>query len=144
MSPFCASKGRGSVLGLWGERCPPPSQRWCLCREPSVRGPTEPWGDTPSSGGLDGRTLNQRGFSLTFKINRMTLGSFWACLGLITAFFLPVSSCGKAMSVLYLTALYPEAHDCGFTATEEFCLRLESNLKSHLHLIQTSRQNSGL
>lgn len=40
----------------------------------------------------------------------MTLGSFWACLGLITAFFLPVSSCGKAMSVLYLTALYPEAH----------------------------------
>ena len=74
----------------------------------------------------------------------MTLGSFWACLGLITAFFLPVSSCGKTTSVLYLTALYPEAHDYGFTAIEEFCLRLESNLKSHLHLIQTSRRNSGL
>lgn len=43
----------------------------------------------------------------------MTLGSFWACLGLITAFFLLFLPVEEAMSVLYLTALYPEAHDCG-------------------------------
>ena len=112
-------QGQGFVLDLWREDallCP----RGGVFAEPSVRGPTEPWGWHRPPVGLDGRTLNQRGISLTFKINRMTLGSFWVCLGFIIAFFLPVSSCEKAKSVLYLTALYPEAHYCLVSQARSF------------------------
>lgn len=140
-------QGQGFVLDLWREDA-------LLCPRGGVFAESLRWeaqqsrgGDTVLQWAWMAEHWTKEEFPWPLKLIEWPLvvsGYAWD-LSLHSSFlFLPVKRQSLSYTWLHciqkhITVWFPR-----LAAFEEFCLMLESDLESHLHLIQTSRQNSRL